>query len=166
MNCSFLDISTKERLTRAGTNYKQAGSRKETGCVINGNLKPRNSGRGQTRSGRNTGGGGQALPQVVGEIQTGSELSVLTGGSGSLREAYQGKKDPRVLDLGTRRGALSRGHGRAKWVGGQHQGGLATIQSVSKISGKNSEIQCPGEIDWSQAGSWFCRTWVLAKFSK
>ena len=125
MNCSFLDISTKEQLTRAGTNYKQAGSRKETGCVINGNLKPRNSGRGQTRSGQNTGGGGQALPQAVGEIQTGSELSVLTGGGGSFREAYEGKKDPRVLDLGTRRGALSRGHGRAKWVGGQHQRGLA-----------------------------------------
>lgn len=63
-------------------------------------------------------------------------------------------------------GSMSKGHGRAKWVGDQHQGGLAAIQAVGKISAKNSEGQCPGEIDWSQAGSWLLGTSVLAKFSK
>lgn len=34
--------------------------------------------------------GGQALPQAVGEIQTGSNLCVLTGRGGSLRELIRG----------------------------------------------------------------------------
>ena len=110
--------------------------------------------------------GGQALPQAVGEIQTGSKLSVLTGRGGSLRELIRGNGPQSVGPGYGGMVTLSRSRGRAKWVGGQHQGGLATIQAVGKISGKNSEIQCPGEIDWSHAGSWFCRTWVLAKFSK
>lgn len=83
-------------------------------------------------------------------------MGIDDGRDGVPRQSYQRRRErvPAVLDHseGVRDGVVchSSYQGRAKWVGGQHQGELTVGWALSKISGENDGSKNLGRMNGNE----------------